>query len=100
MRLTDVRDLATWIVAIAESKTRGVYNVDGPGALSIAMADVIASCQRVAQTDEPVHWIEDRALLAEGLRPYVDLPLWVPEEAEYTAFAEVDSGPNASCFCV
>lgn len=91
VRFTDVRDLATWMVAMAASKVGGLYNVDGPAESSMAMADVISLCQKVAKTHEPVHWIEDHALLAEKLVPYIDLPLWVPEQAEYAAFAEVDS---------
>lgn len=91
VRFTDVRDLASWMVAIAALRINGIYNVDGPAKQSMTMADVIASCQSVAGTHEPVHWIEDSVLLAEELCPYIDLPLWVPEEAEYAAFAEVDS---------
>lgn len=66
--LTDVRDLATWLIAQIEHTTTGTYNVAGP---PFTMGDLIAAAQQHGAFT-PV-WI-DRTWLAERKAAYDSLP--------------------------
>jgi len=76
--LLDVRDLAGWMVDLAESGTTGVYNAAGPDA-PLSMAKLLQACRQVTASDARFTWVEDAFLLGHGVIPYSELPLWVPE---------------------
>lgn len=72
----DARDLAAWCVLVAERGLTGPFNAVGP---SHTMQALLATCQAVAERPSTLHWVDDAALLAAGLAPWTDLPLWLPE---------------------
>lgn len=85
-QLVDVRDLALWLVEVAEQRLAGAYNVTGE---TTPLADLLAVAREVAGHTGPV--VEaDRAWLQEqGVRPWMgkrSLPLWLPLP-EYAGFA-------------
>jgi 2'-hydroxyisoflavone reductase len=77
VQLIDARDLAEWVVAAAESRRVGVYNATGP-ARPLTMAQLLEACRAESGSDARFTWVDDRFLLAAGLRPRMELPLWMP----------------------
>jgi 2'-hydroxyisoflavone reductase len=72
VQFIDARDEADWILDMAESGRGGTFNVTGP-ASPIAIGEVLARCGEARPT-----WVDDELLVEHGVRPYMELPLWVP----------------------
>jgi 2'-hydroxyisoflavone reductase len=87
IQLVDARDLADWIVRMAESRKAGVYNATGPDT-PLTMERFLTTCRDVTGTDARLVWLSEDFLLKEGVGPYSELPLWVPEHLH--AFETVD----------
>jgi len=90
VQLVDARDLAAWMVTLAETGRIGTFNANGP-AHELDMASVLAACARAAASDVRWTWCDDAFLLAEGVAPWMGLPLWIPEsDASMHGFMRVD----------
>lgn len=77
MQLVDARDLAGWMIRMAESGATGTYNATGP-AESLTMGGLLdAGRAALDSTASPV-WVGDAFLQAQG-EP-VALPLWIPAD--------------------
>jgi 2'-hydroxyisoflavone reductase len=78
LQIIDARDLAAWMLDLAERRVGGTFNGTGPigqttmGELLGAAADATGSGARLA-------WVPDEALLGAGVTPWEELPLWMPE---------------------
>ncbi len=78
VQFIDVRDLGDWCVRLAESRTAGTFNaVSSPAALS--MKGLLDTCAMVADAPTRVTWVPDADLLAAGVEPWTEIPLWIPE---------------------
>ena len=78
VQFIDVRDLARWMVALLERGTAGSFNATGP-ASPIAMQKMLETCRAVCATDASFEWIDEKFLDGQGVVPWKDMPLWVPE---------------------
>lgn len=87
VQFIDVRDLAGWIVQLAEGQAAGTYNATGPKT-RLTMQEVIERCREVVGVNVDLHWVEDSFLVAKDLAPYTQIPLWLPPEIKY--FNSVD----------
>jgi 2'-hydroxyisoflavone reductase len=77
-QVIDVRDLATWMVALCERGTSGTYNAIHPG---VTMAELLDTCRAAAASEARVTWVDDAFLLAEGVGEWMELPLWIADPA-------------------
>lgn len=79
--LTDARDLAAWIVDSIRRRIAGVVNVPGPGGSTFGGLLALGQETVRAQAAAPATlvWTPDDVLLAEGVTPGADLPLWTPD---------------------
>src|ERR1051325_6256679 len=50
IQLVDVRDLAGWIIRLAEAGTSGLFNATGPDKV-LTMEELLEECRRVAHSD-------------------------------------------------
>ena len=75
----DGRDLAKWIIRMVEGKKTGIYNATGP-AERLTFAQFLAACQGTVGQEVTVTWASPSFLAAQQVKPWSDLPLWVPEE--------------------
>lgn len=75
----DVRDMAAFIVRMAEQGGTGAYNMAAP-ALTIERFLEIA--RDVYDTDTKAVWVDPEWLLEQGVKPNVEVPWWIPGEAE------------------
>jgi 2'-hydroxyisoflavone reductase len=88
VRFIDVRDLASWLV---RADAAGTYNAVGPDG-RMTMGELIQTCIQVGGVAARPVWVDDDFLLAHGVVPYTEMPLWVPAIEDFRYFAEVDSG--------
>ena len=87
----DVRDLAGWIVSMAEQKAVGIYNADGPRD-PITMLDYLNACRKAANSTANLVWVSEDFILQEGVAPWSELPCWLPaSDPEVAGFASVDT---------
>lgn len=87
VQLVDVRDLADWLVRLAEAKTSGTFNGTGPET-PLTMGRYLDACREVSESDARFVWMDEAFLLEQKVGPFSEMPLWVPEQ--YQAFGTVD----------
>ena len=78
VRVIDVRDLAEWIVRMMEGRTSGVFNATGAED-GLTFESMLDTCRTVLRSDARCTWVDDRYLLEQGVQPWGELPLWIPE---------------------
>lgn len=78
VKFIDARDLADWVILSAEGSTTGTYNALGNA--SITFGEYLTACKSTTQSAAELIWVEEKQLLANELRPFADMPLWLPRE--------------------
>jgi nucleoside-diphosphate-sugar epimerase len=73
LQLIDARDLAAWMLELAERRVAGTFNGTAPIGQT-TMGEVLG-----AAGDAQLEWIPDDKLEAVGVEPWTELPLWLPE---------------------
>lgn len=79
VQVIDVRDLAQWVLRMAEARASGVFNATGP-ARPLTLGETLLACKAVTGSDANFVWADPQFLLASGVQPWVELPLWAPGE--------------------
>jgi 2'-hydroxyisoflavone reductase len=82
--IIDVRDLAEWIIRMAEARKTGVYNATGP---AITIGELLETSRQVSGIDAQFHWVDEAFLLEKGVQPWQELPLWVTDDPNMAGFA-------------
>ena len=85
----DVRDLGGWIVRSAAARTAGVFNATGPSE-PCTMERLLESARRASGSDSRFTWVDQEFLAAQGVAPWQEMPLWLPDDPEYAGFNDVD----------
>ncbi|MBA4494201.1 NAD-dependent epimerase/dehydratase family protein [Paenactinomyces guangxiensis] len=83
IQFIDVRDLARWVVDMAEQRQTGIFNATGPDK-PLTMKEFLAECQQVSESDAFFTWVDEKFLLQNHVQPWTDLPLWLPERTGLT----------------
>lgn len=91
VQFIDVRDLAEFILELAQHDRGGTYNAAGP-AEPLTMESMLEAGEAAIASREPVRlqWRPDKELLRHDVRPWMDLPLWIPAGDEYIGLLEAD----------
>ncbi len=76
-QVIDQRDLTEWIVRLAENRTTGDFNATGP-AYRLTMSTMLSAIGSIVDSDYSLHWVPETFLEAQGVRPWTDLPTWIP----------------------
>lgn len=84
VQFVDVRDLADWIVKMAEVRQAGVFNATGPDYV-LPMRQLLETCQRVSGVPSNLIWVNDKFITDQGVQPWMEMPLWIPESDESAA---------------
>lgn len=88
VQIVDVRDLAGWLVELAQRGPGGPVNATGP-AEPLTMGEALTRIASAVGGDIRLHWVDDETVLAAGIEPWMELPLWLPGE-EYAELMSVD----------
>ncbi len=73
----DARDLAAWHLRQAETSSQGIFNVTGP-AQALTMGEFIDSLRQTLAPEARPVWVAEDFLLAQGVAPWSELPVWLP----------------------
>ncbi|WP_328678605.1 SDR family oxidoreductase [Streptomyces sp. NBC_00322] len=78
LQYIDVRDLADWMLQAAERGLSGPYNlVSEQGHTTIG--ELLEACGRATGLVPELRWTPAEAILAAGIQPWTDLPIWIPQ---------------------
>jgi 2'-hydroxyisoflavone reductase len=87
VQFVDVRDLAGWMVRLIEARVSGVFNATGPEGpkrpeRAYTMGELLHICRQVAESEASrsgeLIWADEGFLLQAEVKPWTELPLWVP----------------------
>jgi 2'-hydroxyisoflavone reductase len=83
----DVRDLAQWVIRMAERGETGAYNATGP-ALPMSFCEMLGGIRAVSAEPATLTWVANDWLFANGVTP-ADLPVWSPPPLDIGMRADV-----------
>ncbi|MGW1627286.1 NAD-dependent epimerase/dehydratase family protein [Streptomyces sp. NPDC002172] len=81
VQFVDARDLAEWTLGAVEQGLSGPYNLVSPQGHA-TMGELLEACRRSTGSDAELRWTDPEAILAAGIEPWVQLPVWVPPGSE------------------
>jgi 2'-hydroxyisoflavone reductase len=89
VQLIHGRDLADWMLTMADRREGGVYNATGPEA-PLTMESLLEAIAEETGSDARLAWVGERTLVGKGVEAWSDLPLWLapqtnPESASFLA---------------
>ncbi|GAA0997395.1 NAD-dependent epimerase/dehydratase family protein [Acrocarpospora macrocephala] len=77
MQVIDARDIAAFTLDQAERGATGRYFTTGePG--KITFGEWLGLCVAETGSDAELVWVEDEFLVAHSVKPWTELPLWLP----------------------
>lgn len=74
----DARDAAAWLLQQAVADSTGVFNLTGPAA-PLTMGGFLDCARQALRPDAQPVWVSEDFLLQQGVAPWMDLPLWLPQ---------------------
>lgn len=77
VQFIDARDLAAWMLQRAEAGGGGCFNLTGPVG-GTTMGEWLETACAVLNRSATLTWIDEATLLAAGVAPWMELPLWLP----------------------
>lgn len=87
----DVRDLAAFAVRAVENDVSGTFNCVTPRG-SITFGDLCRACMHEAAAEDALMVaLSDEFLAEQEVRPWSELPLWIPAASEYAGIANASS---------
>jgi 2'-hydroxyisoflavone reductase len=87
--VVDARDLACWLVEMAERGTSGAVTATGPAGMT-TLGGLLELCREVTGSDAEWVPVPEDELLTVGVEPWIHLPLWLPADTARTAW-DVDT---------
>lgn len=90
LQIIDGRDLAEWMIRLAEQRVFGVFNAVGPD-YTLSTDAMVHGCHavtggKVQFTHVPIDFLE-----AQEVQIGAALPIWVPDVGEYAGFGQVSN---------
>lgn len=80
IQFVDARDLSAWMLRMIDAHRAGVFNAAGPE--HFTMGGLLEACREACDSDARVTWVGEQFLVDNGVEPWGNLPLWLPESAE------------------
>ncbi|WP_406016475.1 reductase [Streptomyces sp. NBC_00984] len=77
LQYIDARDLANWLLDAAGSGLHGPYNLVSRSGHA-TMGQLLEACVRATGSDAALRWTPAEKILAAGVEPWTDLPVWLP----------------------
>jgi 2'-hydroxyisoflavone reductase len=83
VQFIDVRDLARFIVDLAERRAIGPFNATGPargeGGESVTIGQFFRAIREETKSTARLVWVKEELLLERGLKPFSEMPFWCPK---------------------
>ncbi len=89
MQYIDVRDLAEWIVRMAEAREYGDFNADGPSKEPLPIAEMLYGIKAITTAEATFTWVPSSFLAAQKIRPFSNMPVWMPPEGANVGFSQL-----------
>ena len=81
LQYIDCRDLASWLLHAAGDGIAGPLNtVSRPG--HATMASLLEAAIAATGSDARLIWVAPEVILAAGIAPWIELPIWLPPDGE------------------
>ena len=96
LQLIDARDLAAWMIDLAERREAGRFNGTAPRGQT-TMHAVLDAAIAATGSDARLHWRGADALAAAGVEPWTELPLWLPAPGTWTVGTERAQAAGLRC---
>lgn len=90
VQFIDARDLAAFVLQSVLAQRAGPCNVVAPPC-RWTFGELMATCALVAGSAPRWVWAEAAWLEAHGVGPWMDMPLWLPDDGEHACFMRVDT---------
>jgi 2'-hydroxyisoflavone reductase len=74
IQFVDVRDLAAWLVDVAEGRVAGTFNATHPGR---PWEELLDTAREVSSSDASFTWVPDEFLGEHEVGEWMELPLWL-----------------------
>ncbi|MEU6445715.1 SDR family oxidoreductase [Streptomyces sp. NPDC046979] len=81
LQYIDVRDLADWVLGAVERELSGPCNLVSPPGHT-TMGALLEACVRTTGGAAELRWTDPATLLAAGVEPWSQLPVWTPPGSE------------------
>ena len=91
VQFVDVRDLASWTIAMAGRGRTGVYNATGPKE-PLTFGPMLAACREAAGSNATFTWVDAKTLEELKIAPWSDMPCWIPPTGETAGSRRVNNG--------
>jgi 2'-hydroxyisoflavone reductase len=78
-QIIDARDLADWLMTLAERRVSGVFNATGPDH-PLRIGSALGVMREVSASDARFTWVADDFLERNAVGAWMELPLWIPEK--------------------
>ncbi len=91
VQFIDARDLAAWILDMAERRRAGTYTAAGPD-YELTMGRFLEECGRATGFSGRFVWVDERFLLDSGLTPWMEVPLWTTPDGGNRYFMSLNVG--------
>ncbi|MGW3363880.1 NAD-dependent epimerase/dehydratase family protein [Streptosporangium canum] len=82
LQLIDARDLALWMLAAAERGLGGAFNTVSRSGHA-TMGGLLEAAVKVVGSDAELVWTAPEVIEEAGVSPWIELPIWLPDDAEY-----------------
>ena len=93
VQIIDVRDFTEWMVRVAENGYNGVFNCIGP-ATPRPMAELLYGIRAVTTAETTFTWVPLDFLSEHEIRPYAEMPVWMPPTPGREGYARFDLTPE------
>lgn len=89
VQFIDVRDLAKWIVAMAERRATGVFNATGPSSV-LTLGELLKACQKASKKPSEMIWVSEEFLEENKVQDWSELPLWLSSKRKMPGFMKAN----------
>jgi len=85
VQIIDSRDLAEWMIRMAEARAFGTYNACGPST-PLSMVEMLGGVKAVTTAGAEFTWVPADFLKANGINGWRHMPCWLPPDGATAGF--------------
>lgn len=90
VQVIDARDLAEWTIRMVERRALRIYNAPGPD-YELSTAAMLYGIRAVTTAGARLTWVPAEFLEQHEVRPWADLPTWIPGTGAMAGFSRVSN---------